>query len=501
MSLLPSNLDYTDRDFDSLRTRLIALLTSVFPDWSDFDVASFGNLLVEMYAFVGDILTFYQENLARESRLVTSTQRKNVMALARMLGYRLSGATAATAEVEFSLSVAASSDVTIPSGTLVRTEEVTEPVRFQLLDAATIFVGQRTTLALVEHSASHTQLFDAKGLADFEIYLDYTPYLDDSATVTTAQGAFSEVRSFLDSGANDRHFVVTVDQNDRARLRFGNGVNGLQPAGTVTVTYKTGGGSAGNVDAKRIAVVEGTFTDITGKAVQLSVRNPERASGGNERQTIASAKLRAPESLRALTRTVSREDFEINARRLTSVARALMLTSNEDKSIAENTGILYVIPEGGGLPTPALKNLVHKQVTEVYPCTLTFQVSVQNPVYRTIDIAVRVFFRQGERPTTVRDRIRANLVEFFRITSSDGTPNANVDFGFNIKDAEGNPSGEVTWSDIFNIIRDTSGVRKIGDSRLDLTLSGLPNDVTLTLNEFPVLGNVSIRNGATGELV
>jgi len=46
---------------------------SVFPDWTDFDVASFGNLLVELYAFVGDVLTFYQDNLARESRLVTAT--------------------------------------------------------------------------------------------------------------------------------------------------------------------------------------------------------------------------------------------------------------------------------------------------------------------------------------------------------------------------------------------------------------------------------------------
>lgn len=135
MALLPDSIDYTDRDFDSIRTRLIALLKSVFPDWTDFDVASFGNILVEMYAFVGDVLTFYQDNLARESRLVTATQRKNVMALARMLGYRLQGAQAATAEVTFSLARVPTADVTIPAGTIVRTQEVTEPVRFQLLTA------------------------------------------------------------------------------------------------------------------------------------------------------------------------------------------------------------------------------------------------------------------------------------------------------------------------------------------------------------------------------
>ncbi len=39
MALLPDSVDYTDRDFDSIRARLIALLKSVFPDWTDFDVA------------------------------------------------------------------------------------------------------------------------------------------------------------------------------------------------------------------------------------------------------------------------------------------------------------------------------------------------------------------------------------------------------------------------------------------------------------------------------
>ena len=67
-------------------------MKSVCPDWTDFDVASFGNLLVELYAFVGDVLTFHQDNLARESRLVTATQRRSVMAFPKMLGYRLQGA-------------------------------------------------------------------------------------------------------------------------------------------------------------------------------------------------------------------------------------------------------------------------------------------------------------------------------------------------------------------------------------------------------------------------
>jgi hypothetical protein len=130
--------------------------------------------------------------------------------------------------------------------------------------------------------------------------------------------------------------MVLVDQNDRATIRFGNGASGAPPTGTVQVTYKTGGGAGGNVDAGRLVVLEGAFTDVHGHPVQVSVTNADPASGGTDRQSVAAAKLLAPESLRTLTRTVTREDFEINARRVPGVARALMLTSNEDVSIDEN---------------------------------------------------------------------------------------------------------------------------------------------------------------------
>ena len=152
MALLAHNVDYTDKDFDALRARLIELIRSVFPDWSDFEVAGFGNVLLEMFAFVGDVLGFYLDNQARESRLATATQRKNVIALARMLGYRLHGAQAATAVISFTLSRKPSADVVISAGSLVRTQEVTEPVRFQLTSDVNFPAGtdELTKTGLVE---------------------------------------------------------------------------------------------------------------------------------------------------------------------------------------------------------------------------------------------------------------------------------------------------------------------------------------------------------------
>ncbi len=499
--LIPLQNDYSSRDFDSLRARLIELVKASFPDWTDFSVASFGNILLEMYAFVGDVLNYYQDNQARESRLSTATQRKNVIALASMLGYKLHGARAATVELLFSLKDVPSADVTIPKGTIVRTREVANPIRFQLLEDATIRAGAmppRTT-GIAEHSQVYTQLFDTRGLPSLDVILDHTPYLDGSAQLTAANGPYLAQENLLGSGPADRHFTVLVDQNDRATLRFGNGRNGAVPTGTIRVIYKTGGGALGNIDANQLVILDGAFLDAHGKPVQLSVTNSMAASGGINRQSIESVRILAPISLRTSNRSITREDFEINAKRLPEVARALMLTANEDRTIGENSGILFIVPQGGGMPTDKLKDAVYRQVSEIYPCPLTFQVSVQDPVYRVIHVDARIYVKQGYDPGLVARAIRENLGTYFQITLSNGTPNPNVDFGFNVKGT--GISGEVAWSDIFNVIRDTAGVRKIGDQPGDLKLNGKQADLVLDPKEFPVLGMVRLTNGTTGEVL
>lgn len=497
MGMIQIRADYTDQDFDSLRERLIVLTKGVFPEWTDFETASFGTTLLELYAFIGDLLMFTQNALARESRLATATQRRNVIALARMLGYRPSGAAAATAVVRLSMESPRQVPVTIPRGTVVRTREVASPVRFSLKADAIILPGETSVEALAENSEEHVRLVDASGTPSLSIALERTPYLDGSASVRSSAGDYTEAESFLSSGPGDRHFVVDVDQDDRATVRFGDGRCGEAPAGTLTVIYRTGGGAAGNVESDRLVVVEGTHRDAAGQCVRLSATNPLPASGGRDRQTVASIKAMAPLSLRTMARSVSREDFEINARRLPGVARALMLTSNEDGSIKENHGILFVVPDGGGVPTEDLLRRVLVQVTETYPCTLTFQVSVQKPVYRDVDIHARVFLSSGASAETVRASIHERLRNFFRVTLADGTPNPNVDFGFNVKDSLGRSAGEIAWSDVFNVIRDTPGVRKVGANGDGLTLDGVRADVALQPREFPALGKVELIDGET----
>jgi hypothetical protein len=501
MRLLAQAKDYTDKDFDSLRLRLQSLVRSVFPDWTDFNIANFGNILLELYAFVLDVLVVYQDNQARESRLLTATQRKNLIALCKLLGFRPAGARAATVEESFTLAAPPIANVVLPQGTRVRTASITDPIVFQLLGDVVIPAGTTpaNVTGILEHSAPQDELFASTGLPNQEIILPATPYLDGSAQVDAGNGDYIEAPNLLASTASDRHFIVLVDQADRATIRFGNGVNGTVPSGTITVRYKTGGGAVGNVNAGTLTKLDGAFADTEGNPVSIAATNPKPASGGSDRQSIAQIQALAPESIRVLSRTVSREDYEVNARRLPEVARALMLTSNEDPGIAENTGILFVIPRGGGMPTQALKDAVKRQVTVVFPNTLTFQVAVQDPVYLPADIQATIFLRQGANAKVVRAGIERALASFFAVSLPDGTPNLQVNFGWNLKDANGDPASEIAFSDVFNVVRDADGVRKIGDAPDDFLINGVRGDLVLGSREFPVLRRVDLLNGDGGQ--
>jgi hypothetical protein len=505
----PAWTDYTDRDFDALRARLQDLIRSVFPTWTDFEVHNFGNILLDSFSFVGDVVDLYRENSGREGRWAFVQHRKNAIALAKLIGYRLPGAQAATGDVTIRIDNGPLPGKVVLLGagsanpTVVRTLDISNAVSGELQERLEIAAGQISGIGFWQHSLSKIWVRSATGLPDFKMYLPVGPYLDGSAQIsTTGEGAgWSAVDDFTDSGPSDLHFMVVVDHYDRGEVRFGDGVLGKIPTGNVTARYKAGGGTAGNLPANTLKKVEGTFYDEFGNLAILSAQNVSVTEGGLPREEVAAARVNAPRSLRVVTRTVAREDYEINALRVPAVGRALMLTSDQDAGIPENSGRLYVVPKTGGVPSQQTKNEVLEMVTIEYPKTVTFQVEVLDPAYLAINIRARIWISEGYDPTTVKATIAANAAAFFQPMNADGTANPQVDFGYNYKDEDGNPAGEIAWSDVFNVVRDSSGVRKVGAGLGEFTLNGAESDVVIANHQFPTLGTIELINGATGTVI
>ena len=165
MSILPANLDYSDKDFESLRARMFDLIRSVFPLWTADAVANFGNILVEGYCFIGDVLTFYQDQQAREGRFAYVEMRKNMIALAKLIGYELSGAEAATVDVVLTITNADQLVGTVaPASTpvVVGTKAITSPVKGEIQGAVSfdLSAGETSKTFSWEHSITQTPFID-----------------------------------------------------------------------------------------------------------------------------------------------------------------------------------------------------------------------------------------------------------------------------------------------------------------------------------------------------
>jgi hypothetical protein len=92
-------VNYTSRDFESIRNDLITHVKRYYPNvYQDFNEASFGSIMIDTVAYVGDILSFYMDYNVNESFLDTSIEENNILKLARQLGYKNKGIPASSGD-------------------------------------------------------------------------------------------------------------------------------------------------------------------------------------------------------------------------------------------------------------------------------------------------------------------------------------------------------------------------------------------------------------------
>jgi hypothetical protein len=81
------NLNYLAKDYASFRQLLLDRLALVMPDWKERHVPDVGIALVEILAYVGDHLSYYQDAVATEAYLETARLRTSVRRHARLVDY------------------------------------------------------------------------------------------------------------------------------------------------------------------------------------------------------------------------------------------------------------------------------------------------------------------------------------------------------------------------------------------------------------------------------
>jgi hypothetical protein len=176
-----------------------------------------------------------------------------------------------------------------------------------LVNAATQFAAVSNLITVKTFEEGPNPSLSAYDLMNFDAgqavpAMTLTGVVDEVSTTWTA------APDLLADGPDDTQFVLEVDTNGTAYLRFGDGTNGKMPAsGTAfTVLYRIGNGTSGNVGA---GTLKNYAAGVVADSAIISCINPMPATGGIDPETNAQICLRAPQAFLTQERAVTMQDY------------------------------------------------------------------------------------------------------------------------------------------------------------------------------------------------
>lgn len=227
---------------------------------------------------------------------------------------------------------------------------------------------------------------------------DTLPQITLSGTLGSVSEPWRPQRDLLNSDAATREFVVEVEHDGSARLRFGDDVHGRRPETDTVFTgrYRVGNGRAGNVGAEAVAHVVNLNATIT------AVRNPLAARGGVDMEDAATVRRRAPQAFRRQERAVTPEDYAEVTQRHPGVARAA--------ATLRWTGswhtVFITVDREGGLPVDAEFETEISRHVDRYRMA-GHDTEFNDPIYVSLEIDLLVCVK----PDYFRADVKAGLLE------------------------------------------------------------------------------------------
>jgi hypothetical protein len=226
------------------------------------------------------------------------------------------------------------------------------------------------------------------------------PAISLRSTLGNDNATWHPQRDLLGSASDATEFVVEIENEGLATLRFGDDEYGQLPetGTTFAATYRIGNGGAGNIGAETLAHIVSSDSGITG------VRNPMPAAGGIDPETMTQIRRDAPEAFRTQKRAVTEADYARTAELDRSVQRAA--------ATFRWTGswhtVFITVDRFDGLP---LTNEFESQLrAEIEPYRMAgHDLEVDTPEYVPLEIEMFVCVK----PDYFRSDVEAALLDIF----------------------------------------------------------------------------------------
>ena len=419
------NVNYTNQDFWSMKSRLIDFIKAQFTDtFNDFVESDLAIMLIENWAFIADTLSFKIDQIANEIFIDTVTEVDNAFRLSTLVGFQPQPPIAARSFWSASISNILNTDLEIPTPISIEftTDEGSKTMELfaadsehnpRFLDSIYISAGQSTNTNIIGlEGRTISQQFSGTGETNQSFILTNGPVIWDSINVYIDGTTWTQVDYFTDSQPR-KEFRVEYDSSYNAFIIFGNNRAGLipSPSSVINVTYRVGGGTAGNIVTGSIQFQRNFLVPGFDFRVTVSFQNYTRGEFGYPGDSINDIKRKLPSWLRAQNRAVSGSDYETIADQFTTPFQGQIGKSKailRQYGCAANVIDLYVLaldsPSNLVEANDGLKTALKTQLDSLK--MITDLVCIRDGVVIQVDVSIDVivdkFYRKFEDEINVR---------------------------------------------------------------------------------------------------
>ena len=330
-------LEISELDFDAIKANLKTFLQSQtqFQDY-DFEGSSL-SILLDVLSYNTHYMSYIANMSTNEMYLDSADIRKNIVSLAKMLGYTPTSPRTPRAQIDVVLNNATGSSVTMQKGTVFTT--TVDKVDYEYVTNADITITPENgvykfnNVPLYEGTlVTFKYTFDSNDNdMKFEIPSDRADTSTLKVTVQnsntdTTQTVYSLAGGYNDVSSNSKVYFIQEGSENKYEVYFGDGVTGkkLEDGNViileyiVTNTVKSNGASkfslSGNI---------GGFTNVT-------ISTDSNSSGGANAETNESIKFNAPLQYAAQDRAVTSTDYETLVKSIYPNALSVSAWGGED---------------------------------------------------------------------------------------------------------------------------------------------------------------------------
>ena len=376
-----NKLEVSALDFDDIKSNIKIFLASQ-KEFQDYDFEGSGMaVLIDALAYNTHYLAFNSNMLVNEIFLESADVRKNIVALAKALGYTPTSAKSPLAEINVTVNnvPAGTTSITASKGTTFNTSVDGTTYTYLTNEAVTItptsgvfkftnlkvYEGTNVSFSYTVNSSDEDQRFilpsDNADTSTLKVTVQNSASDTTTETYTLATGITS-----LDS--TSKVYFLQEGEDGRFEVYFGDGVLGksVSDGNIITLEYiVTNKDESNGASTFTLADTIGGFSDV-------SISTSSNSQGGSEPQSKNSIRYNAPLQYSAQDRAVTTKDYESLVQTIHPNALSVSAYGGEDAETPEYGKVFISIKAASGSTlTTATKNDIVTQLKKYNVASVT----------------------------------------------------------------------------------------------------------------------------------